>query len=33
MYNTLKQLKILHELGYLYRDVKPANFMLQKIRE
>jgi serine/threonine protein kinase len=30
MYNTLQAILKLHELGYLYRDVKPSNFMLTK---
>ena len=29
MYNSLQCLQALHQLGYLYRDVKPANFMLK----
>jgi serine/threonine protein kinase len=30
MYNTLKCIRTLHEIGYLYRDVKPSNFMVKK---
>ena len=30
MYNTLRSIQLIHQLGYLYRDVKPANFMLKR---
>ena len=29
MNETLKIIEMVHEFGYLYRDVKPANFMLK----
>ena len=30
MYNSLRCIQELHSLGYLYRDVKPANFMVRQ---
>jgi len=30
MYNTFMCLRTLQEKGYLYRDVKPSNFMLKR---
>ena len=30
MYNTFRCIRTLHEKGYLYRDVKPSNFMLKR---
>lgn len=31
MFNTFKCLEEMHALGYLYRDVKPGNFMFRQI--
>ncbi len=30
IYNTLKCIQTLYEIGYFYRDVKPSNFMVKK---